>query len=488
MARERKTEPKRSKSPSTSFLKSAPAQEMVPRLMVILSTLFLVVVGLVMVYSSSSITSLVEQGDPLGEAIKQCVFAVIGTAMAVAVAKFVGEDAWRGRIGDLFYWVCMGFLVLTFIFGTVGLGAKRWLVIGPISIQISEFAKIAFVMMAARFVEEYREGRLDFMVAARKGIFFIAVPLVAFVFGAQSDLGTTIICLVGVCVVVWLGGLSWRATVFVLLIAAVIGVIAVVAFPYRMQRLINFSDPWADAQNTGYQLVHSFKALASGGLLGVGVGNSYEKLLYLPEAETDFIFAIVGEELGLMGSLFVIVAFMVFLVGGFKIAKQARSPFMALFAAGLTVMIVFQAFLNISCVVGLAPTTGKPLPFISSGGSSLLSSLLLVGVLLSISYSSSNEGEYRQRRDNLRVVSAERREEYREERPSEHRDRHRDGHRDEHRGGRRPNPSNGYSGRGSGLRISQRLDSGAISVLPLVQAGRPATQATYARQARAQRR
>ncbi len=192
--------------------------------------------------------------------------------------------------------------------------------------------------------------------------------------------------------------------------------------------------------------------------------------------------------MGLLGSFLVIAAFMVFLVGGFTIAKQARSTFMSLFAAGLTVMIVFQAFLNISCVVGLAPTTGKPLPFISSGGSSLLSSLLLVGVLLSISYSSSNEGEYRQRRDNLRVVSAERREEHREQRPDGHRAGARDRRHDGHRGERRPGSSNGYSGRGSGLRISQRLDSGVISVLQPVQAGRPATQATYARQVRAQRR
>ncbi len=432
--------------------------------MVVLSTLYLVVVGLVMVYSSSSITSLVEQGDPLGEAIKQCLFAVIGTGLAVLVAKFVGEDAWRGSAGNLFYIVCMAVLVLTFLLGTVGLGAKRWLVIGPISIQISEFAKIAFVMLAARFVEEYREGGLDFRSAAIKGGGFIGLPLLVFVLGAQSDLGTTIICLVGVGVVVWLGGLSGRTTAAVFLVVAVAGIVAVIIAPYRLQRLMNFSDPWADAQNTGYQLVHSFKALASGGLFGVGIGNSYEKLLYLPEAETDFIFAIVGEEMGLVGSLSVIVAFMFFLVGGFTIAKQARSPFMSLFAAGLTVMIVFQAFLNISCVVGLAPTTGKPLPFISSGGSSLLSSLLLVGALLSISFGSSDEGEYRQRRDNLRVVSAERGE------------------------GRRPSSPNGYSERGSGIRISQQLDSGVISVLQPMRASTPPIQATYARQVRAQRR
>ncbi len=453
---------------------------MVPRLMVALSTLYLLVVGLVMVYSSSSITSLVEQGDPLGEAMKQCVFAVLGTAIAVAVAKFVGEDAWRGKIGDWFYFACIVVFVLTFLMGTVGLGAKRWLVIGPISIQGSEFAKIAFVMMAARFVEEFREGGLDFRAAMKKGCWFIAAPLLAFVLGAQSDLGTTIICLVGVGVVVWLGGLSWRTTAFVFLAVAAVGVIAIVVAPYRLQRLMNFSDPWADAQNTGYQLVHSFKALASGGLLGVGIGNSYEKLLYLPEAETDFIFAIVGEEMGLLGSFSVIAAFMFFLVGGFSIAKQAQNPFMSLFAAGLTVMIVFQAFLNISCVVGLAPTTGKPLPFISSGGSSLLSSLMLVGALLSISFSSSSEGEYRQRRDNLRVVSADRRA------PS---DRHPVDDRHE---GRRPASSgsrrDGYSDRGPGIRISQRLDSGVISVLPPMRTGGSPAQATYARQVRAQRR
>ncbi len=433
-------------------------------MMVVLSTLYLLVVGLVMVYSSSSITSLVEQGDPLGEAIKQCFFAVLGTAIAVAVAKFIGEDAWRGRFGNWFYGICLVVLVLTFLMGTVGLGAKRWLVIGPISIQISEFAKIVFVMMAARFVEEYREGALDFRAAIIKGVGFIAVPLVLFIFVAQSDLGTTLICLVGIGVVVWLGGLSWRTTAFVFLVMAVAGVIAIVGAPYRMQRLMNFTDPWADAQNTGYQLVHSFKALASGGLFGVGIGNSYEKLLYLPEAETDFIFAIVGEEMGLLGSLSVIAAFMVFLVGGFRIARQARSPFMSLFAAGLTVMIVFQAFLNISCVVGLAPTTGKPLPFISSGGSSLLSSLLLVGALLSISFGSSSEGEYRQRRENLRVVSAERHE------------------------GRHPAPSNGYSGRNSGIRISQGLGLGVISVLQPMERSGSTAQATYARQIRAQRR
>ena len=213
------------------------------------------------------------------------------------------------------------------------------------------------------------------------------------------------ICCIGLFSVVVLSGLSGRAIAVLVGLGVALGFIAVLSKSYRADRLGSFADPWADAQGTGYQLVHSFKALASGGLLGAGIGNSYEKLQYLPEAETDFIFAIIGEELGLVGALLVIIAFLVFMRGGFLIASQASTPFGSLLAAGLTVMIVFQAFLNISCVVGLFPTTGKPLPFISSGGSSLLSSLALVGVLLSISFDSNNEGEYRQRRDNLQVVS-----------------------------------------------------------------------------------
>jgi cell division protein FtsW len=404
MSRERNTESKRTKSPSKSFLKSASAQVMVPRLLVILSTAFLLAVGLVMVYSSSSITSLVEQGDPLGETVKQCIFALLGIGIAVFISLKLKEGHWRGLFGTGFYFVCLGGLFLTALLGTVGLGAKRWLIIGPISLQISEFAKIALVIIAAKYVEQYWEGRIGGFDLL-KPIAAVIVPLF-FIVVLQSDLGTTIICFAGLIAVVVCSGVSGRTIAISLGMVALAAVAITLVTPYRAARLSNFTDPWADAQGTGYQLVHSFQALASGGFFGVGIGNSYEKLQYLPEAETDFIFAIIGEELGFIGGALVILAFLAFLWGGFRIAQQARSPFSAYIAAGLTVMIVFQAFLNIACVMGFAPTTGKPLPFISSGGSSLLSSLTLVGILLSISFDSNSEGEYRQRRDNLRVVSS----------------------------------------------------------------------------------
>ena len=404
MTRERNTEHKRSKTPPRSLFQSAPAQVMAPRLMVILSTLALLAMGLVMVYSSSSITSYVEQGDALGETLKQCAFAVVGIVIAVVIALFAKQSSMQGRAGTVFWVICCALILVTAVGGTVGLGAKRWLIIGPISIQISEFAKIAFVMIAARIAAQYREGEIDSGTAVKMAVLMVVAPLL-FMFFAQSDMGTTLICCIGLFSVLFLSGLSGRATAVLVAIGVLAMILAILSKSYRADRLGNFLDPWADAQGTGYQLVHSFKALASGGLFGVGIGNSYEKLQYLPEAETDFIFAIIGEELGLFGSLIVIAAFLVFMRGGFLIASRASTPFGSLLAAGLTVMIVFQAFLNISCVVGMFPTTGKPLPFISSGGSSLLSSLTLVGVLLSISFDSSSEGEYRQRRDNLQVVS-----------------------------------------------------------------------------------
>ncbi len=405
MAWAKKTDSKRTTSPFESLCKSAPAQVMAPRLMVIFSTIALVVLGVVMVYSSSSIASLIEQGDAIGEALKQCLFVVIGVVAALCVLRFGKVDFLKGAGGHVFWGACVLLLVLTSILGTVGLGARRWLIIGPISIQISEFAKIAFIIEAARIAQEYRDGEIDIRQTVYQAIIFILAPL-AFLFVTQSDFGTTLICCVGLVVVVWLSGLSNRSLFAIIAVGVVLALLAIMLTSYRADRMMSFLDPWSDEQNSGYQLVRSFKAFAAGGLFGVGIGNSYEKLQYLPEAETDFIFSIIGEELGLVGAIAVIITFLVFLRGGLLIASQARSPFGGFIAAGLTTMIAFQAFLNIACVVGLAPTTGKPLPFISSGGSSMISSLMLVGVILAISFDSHNEGEYRQRRKNLHVVSA----------------------------------------------------------------------------------
>ncbi len=404
MIRAQNTNSKRRTTPSRSLFQNAPASVMAPRLMVILSAGALLILGLVMVYSSSSITGYVEKGDALSETFKQCAFALVGIVAAVAIVLFVKQDFLRGIGCQLFWGACVILLVLTALLGTVGLGAKRWLIIGPISIQISEFAKIAFVFMAARIAEEFNDGSIDLMGAVKQAVIYIAAPLI-FLFFAQSDLGTTLICCVALVTVLWLSGLPNKYLIGVIVAGVVLVLIAIFGTGYRSDRLI-FLDPWSDDKNAGYQLIRAFKAFAYGGFFGVGIGNSYEKLLYLPEAETDFIFAIIGEELGLVGTVLVVVAFIVFLRGGLLIASQAKTPFGGLVAASLTIMVVFQAFLNIACVIGVAPTTGKPLPFISSGGSSLISSLVVVGFILSVSFDTHNEGTYRARRENLHVVSS----------------------------------------------------------------------------------
>ncbi len=377
--------------------------------MVILSTAALVVLGLVMVFSASSVTAFVEQGDAYGEAIKQIIFALIGVAICVGViiaSKAFGFEFMTSKFVVYAFWgLCVLGILATAALGKEALGAKRWLYIGPVSIQVAEFMKIALVLMSARIMIEFNEGMDALKVFVRCAIFIVA-PL-ALLFVLQSDLGTTVICLVAIFAILILGGVPARWIVLLLVLIAALVVAAIAAAPYRMTRFLTFLDPWGNAEGDGYQIVHSLQALASGGLFGVGLGNSYEKLQYLPEAETDFIFAIIGEELGLIGAMVVVALFVVFLYGGYCIAKDASTNYGMLIAGALTTMLVAQAFINILCVIGFFPITGKPLPFISSGGSSLISSLLIVGIILSVSFTSEPaETPYQERREKLHVVSS----------------------------------------------------------------------------------
>ena len=188
------------------------------------------------------------------------------------------------------------------------------------------------------------------------------------------------------------------------------GIAATVISSYRGDRFL-YLNPWNDGQNgqgRGYQIIHSYYAFSEGGIFGAGLGNSHEKYLYLPESETDFIFAIIGEELGLVGASFVIIVFLALLWAGMRIARAAADDYGAMIAGALTIMLVFQAFLNIGCTIGVFPTTGKPLPFISSGGSSLIASFMMVGIIMSVSEDVAGKSIYDRRRDNLRVVHAKR--------------------------------------------------------------------------------
>ncbi len=398
------TYPQPASSPQGKARGPVSAEIMGPRLALLLCTLALLLIGFVMVYSASSIAAIDEGVSHASYLVKQLGFAVVGIAACLVVWKLVPYYAWMGPLVWIVWGTTVFLLILTAAIGTVGLGAQRWVNIGPVSLQPAEFAKIAFILMAARILFDFRNGTLGPRAVFVHVFVLIVLPL-GLLYLTQSDLGTTLICAAGILMVMWLGEVPLKVVVATLVAGLVLALIASTV-GYRQDRFI-FFNPWSDHYGAGYQLIHSFYAFSEGGLFGVGLGNSREKYLYLPEAETDFIFAIIGEELGLIGALGVIALFLVFLVAGMRIARTAPDNLGTMIAGSFTAMVVFQAFLNIGCVIGVLPTTGKPLPFISSGGSSLIASMIMLGLILSVSQASSAPSIYEQRRADLRVVRAE---------------------------------------------------------------------------------
>ena len=393
---------KRNTSPRNTR-EGTPATVMWPRIAVITSTFLLVVTGLVMVYSASSIMNIVSEVDAYADALKQLLYAALGCGLCIVIARIVPHRIWQGPATWIVFAISIALLALTAAIGTEELGAQRWVNIGPVSMQPSEFAKIGVLLAVAKLVDDYLNG---YLTPKQFRWFFAGFNLiiVLLIFVAQSDLGTTLICFVGMVAILWLAEVRLR---FIgLYVAAVCGLGAVGLMQgYRLQRLLIFTHPQDDYYGSGYQIIHSMYAFAQGGIFGSGLGNSAEKYLYLPEASTDFIFAVVGEELGLIGALFIIGLFVVFLLGGLRMAQGAPDRFGAVLCGSFSIIIVFQAFLNIGCVIGLMPITGKPLPFVSAGGSSLIASLMMVGIMLSISYASGESPVYERRRENIRPVN-----------------------------------------------------------------------------------
>lgn len=391
-----------------------------PRLVLGLSVFALVLIGLVMVYSTSSVNAIDEGLSSTYYIVRQLIYTLIGAGLAFVFWKLLPHRIWAGRAVWLIWGGAMLLLAATAVAGTENYGATRWLKLGPFSLQPSEFAKIAFILVASRILADYLDGLMEFRAAAVEGILFVLIPVVFLVLGFQSDLGTTAIILVGVYGLLWVGGVSWKALIGL----AVAGVVFILFFifgtDYRSDRLV-YLNPWNDGENgygTGYNIIRSYYAIAEGGLFGVGLGGSHEKYQYLFASESDFIFAILSEELGMAGALFVIGLFVAVLVAGLRVSATSGDTLGKLIAAGCTIMLVFQAFLNIGCVIGVLPTTGKPLPFISSGGSSMMSSMILVGLILSVSKAAEEPSVYERRRADLRLVrSVDERDRMRADRP-----------------------------------------------------------------------
>lgn len=353
----------------------------IPRYVLMAAALGLTLFGLVMIYSASSISASVHEGSSWHYFVRQLIFIGLTVPIAAVLARY-DYRALKDR-AVLIYGGSVFLLVMTVIVGAVRGGARRWIPLGFFNLQPSELAKIACVMLVAMVAVEWQRGRVptgDFLrrvglVAGLPALFIILQP----------DLGTTLTLLAAVAFVLFLAGIDPRWIGGALLGGVGLVVLAILAEPYRVKRVVAFMDPWADPLGKGYQTVQALMAFGTGGIDGVGLGLSRQKFFYLPAAHTDYILAIIGEEVGLIGTLMVVVGFALIVWSGFKIARGARDPFGALLAGGLTGMLAFQAFLNMAAVTGIMPVTGKPLPFLSYGGSSMLVTMICLGLILSVS-------------------------------------------------------------------------------------------------------
>lgn len=346
-------------------------------------TVLLVLLGVVMIFSSSSAMAYASEGDSYYYLKRQLVWIVLGGA-ALWVLSTLEYERFRK-----WTWPVLGIalagLVAVLIPGlghTAG-GASRWLVIGPFKVQPSELAKLAIVMAAAEILARKRDKIGGFEELASP--LLVIVCLFGLLVVVQPDLGTAFVIALATLIVAFVAGARMRH------LAAIGGGLAlavtmfIVSEPFRRARFLAFLDPWRDPRGAGFHIIQSLLAFGSGHWHGIGLGMSRQKFFYLPAAHTDFIFAIIGEELGLIGTLLVVGLFIALTYTGIKIAFRARDFHGRLLAAGLTSMIASQAAINMGAVTGLLPITGIPLPLVSFGGSSLLVTMSAVGIMLNIS-------------------------------------------------------------------------------------------------------
>jgi len=359
-------------------------------LMLIWSSLALLLLGLVMVYSASIATaegSRFTGNQQYYFLIRHAVFLVIGMVVAI-VAFQVPMRIWQ----ELAPWLFIAGVVLLLVVLIPGLGrdvngARRWLPLGVVNLQPSELMKL----FAALYAADYTVRKLPHMASFKKGFLPMAAVIlfVGFLLLREPDFGAFVVITAIAFGILFLGGINGR--IFALLIVVAVNgfILLIWLSPYRRERILGFTDPWQDAFGTGYQLSHALIAFGRGELFGVGLGGSVEKLFYLPEAHTDFLLAIIAEELGLVGVLFVVALFAVLIQRAFAIGRQAISLeryFAGLVAQGIGLWIGVQSFINMGVNMGLLPTKGLTLPLMSFGGSGILANCVALAILLRIDW------------------------------------------------------------------------------------------------------
>jgi cell division protein FtsW len=338
--------------------------------------------GLVMILSASSVEAFKTYGSSFLFFRKQLVGAVMGLVALLGLSRF---DYRRLRkLARPLFWLTLAGLVAALIpgIGVTGGGSSRWLTFGPVTVQPSELAKLALILVSAHVIE--RKGGF---VGDIRELCIPVIPMTALaclLMVAQPDLGTTIITVAAVLTVLYLAGARMRHLGALVSLGSLAAAGLILTQGYQRARFTSYLHPWADPLKGGYQIIQGQIALGSGGWFGVGLGASRQKWSYVPNAHTDFIFAIIGEELGLIGTLLVLAAFGFFCYLGIRIAREAPDRFGFLVAGGITAWIGLQAVINIGAVTGMLPITGVPLPMVSFGGTSLVLTMAAIGILLSI--------------------------------------------------------------------------------------------------------
>ena len=347
--------------------------------LLVLITLGLVAFGLVMVYSATSASAALGNGDPVTFLKRQGLYALAGVALMLFFSRF---DHRRLRmLAAPLVLAALALCTALLVIAPEINGAKRWLTAGPLTFQPSELAKVALLIWAAAYLA--RNGAPRTLAELWKPIGMLTCLFAALIV-VEPDLGTTIALMLMMLGILVVAGVPGRVLAGASTLALTAGLAAIWIEPYRRARVFSFLNPWADPQNAGFQTVQAMIGIGSGGLTGKGLGEGVQKINYLPEQQTDMILAVIGEELGLIGTAAVIAAFAAFAFAGFTVALRCRDPFGKLLAAGITSLVCGQAAVNLAAVLGVAPLTGIPLPFVSYGGSSLVVLLASVGILLNI--------------------------------------------------------------------------------------------------------
>ncbi len=352
-----------------------------PLPLLIISSVSLLVMGVVMISSASMDMAAETVGNSYHYVIRQLIFAGIGCFLALVAVNV--PVSWWERSGWLLLGV--GLLVLILVLTPLGRtvnGSTRWIPFGLFNVQVSEVAKLCLIAYLAGYVVRRREELLNTWPGFLKPL--VVLGFASMLLVIQPDFGATVVLVTAAAGMIFLSGV--RLTRFMPLIGILVGlgIVLVATQPYRLKRVVSYLDPWKDQFDSGYQLTQSLIAFGRGEWAGVGLGNSIQKLFYLPEAHTDFIFAIIAEEFGLLGSLIVLTLFAVLVISGFVIARRAElanMPFAACFSYGITLLIGLQAGINMAVSTGLLPTKGLTLPLVSYGGSSLMITCISLGIL-----------------------------------------------------------------------------------------------------------